>query len=138
MLGLGKSRESRLKLYISRADAATRRIVNESELEPLLLSKGFRILRLSDISFARQIGFFQAASHILSIHGGGLANLVFATNAYVLEIHSKGHRLRPEYFQIASINKCNYSYYCVESLNKMNDVYLPKCILEEWFSFAGC
>lgn len=132
------SPNDRLRLYISREDAASRRVVNESELEPLLIKRGFQILRLSEISFARQIWLFQAASHVLSVHGGGLANLVFADNAYVLEIHSLGHKVRPEYFQIASINKCSYCFYCADSLNGANDIYLPKRVLKKWLAFAGC
>jgi capsular polysaccharide biosynthesis protein len=132
------SPDDRLRLYISRADAASRRIVNESALESLLIKSGFQILRLSELSFARQIRLFQAASHVLSVHGGGLANLVFAAHAYVLEIHASGHQVRPEYFQIASINKCSYSFFIAASLNEANDIYLPKHVLKKWLAFAGC
>lgn len=70
------SPDDHLRLYISRADAASRRVVNESALESLLIKSGFQILRLPGLPFTRQIRLFQAASHVLSVHGGGLANLV--------------------------------------------------------------
>jgi capsular polysaccharide biosynthesis protein len=75
------------RLFISRADAAKRRLLNEPELHPMLREKGFEIVQLRDLSFRQQAELFNAAEVIIGPHGAGLANLVFArAGVKVLEL----------------------------------------------------
>lgn len=66
------------KIYISREDAAVRRITNEAEVQARFRAYGFEVHTLSGLTYEAQKSLFQDASHIASIHGAGLANLAFA------------------------------------------------------------
>jgi capsular polysaccharide biosynthesis protein len=65
------------RLYISRADAAHRRVLNEDAVFALLSDYGFTQLQLSELSFAEQIVAFADAEIIVGPNGSGLGNLVF-------------------------------------------------------------
>ena len=66
------------RLFVSREDAAVRRLVNEEQVRALLLRRGFEVHTLEGLSFKAQRELFQGASHIVGTHGAGLANLAFA------------------------------------------------------------
>ncbi len=70
------------KFYIDRRDAKSnhshlRKIINEKEVKEFLVTKGYSIIALSDLSFKDQINLFQNASQIVGLHGAGFANLTF-------------------------------------------------------------
>lgn len=67
----------RQRLYLSRADAPTRRLRNEAAVSGWLSGLGFRILQASDLDFRSQIAAFADAEMIIAAHGAALANLVF-------------------------------------------------------------
>ncbi len=66
------------RLYISRADAATRRLVNEAELVAALEPLGFEVLTLTGMPLAEQIRRLAQAELIVGPHGSGLTNILFA------------------------------------------------------------
>lgn len=66
------------RLYISRADAGTRRLVNEAEVVAALEPLGFEVLTLTGMPLADQIRRFAQAEAIVGPHGSGLTNLLFA------------------------------------------------------------
>ena len=65
-------------VYISRANSARRKLVNEPELIQALSERGFVEHRLEDLSLSQQIVLFRNAEHVVAPHGAGLANLLFA------------------------------------------------------------
>ncbi len=67
------------RLYVSRADALFRRIVNEHEILPILEEYGFTLVKLEILSFQEQVKLFQEAEAVVLPHGSGLANLVFCS-----------------------------------------------------------
>lgn len=74
-------------IYVSRQKSGTRKFVNGNEVENLLEKYGFTTFFLEDMTFEQQIKLFADAKVVVSMHGGGLANLIFATQgAKVLEI----------------------------------------------------
>jgi hypothetical protein len=78
---------NRLRIYISRASARNRRVVNEPRLLGLLERYDFMVVRLETLSFAEQVRLFQSAGCVVAPHGAGLANLVFCQRgASVVEI----------------------------------------------------
>lgn len=82
------SEKPRRKLYISRADAKLRQIVNEGELWAMLEPMGFEKVLLSGHHVREQARLFAQADVIVAPHGSGLANLVFARDgARIIEIH---------------------------------------------------
>lgn len=75
------------RLYISRDDAVTRRVTNEREIMAGLDAFGFERLVLSDMPVEDIVSAFANAEMILSPHGSGLTNILFAPpGAQVIEI----------------------------------------------------
>lgn len=66
------------KIFISRKDAAFRKLINEDELFEKLKNEGFQRYCLSDLSLLEQIALFNHADIIIALHGAGLANLIFS------------------------------------------------------------
>lgn len=79
------------RLYLSRRDAAHRRIVNEAALLPIIRDYGFEEVLMSNLSVAEQAALLSGASAILGPNGSALANLVFAhPSARVIELFAPG------------------------------------------------
>lgn len=84
----GKSR----RLYISRADAHSRRIVNERELFESLEKVGFDSVECSSMTVAEQARLFSEAKYVIGPHGASLTNLMFcAPGTKVIEIMPVGY-----------------------------------------------
>lgn len=75
------------RLYISRAKARTRRVLNEQELLPLLDQYGFEVVRAEELSYQQQVQLFYDAEAVVAPHGAGLTNLLFSEQCKVLEFH---------------------------------------------------
>lgn len=100
------------KLFISRRHALKRRISNEDVLSAFLVKNGFEIVFAEKLPYKEQVAFFAEADWVISGHGAGLTNLLFADNVKVVEI------------QPVDIVK---SHYCLLSL----------ACKHEYFSFLG-
>jgi capsular polysaccharide biosynthesis protein len=75
------------RIYLSRADAGWRRVLNEPVLMAMLAQRGFESVSLAGMSVREQAALFDAAAWIVAPHGAGLANVVFARpGATLLEI----------------------------------------------------
>ena len=75
------------RLFVSRGSAASRRVVNEAEIEPLLAARGFELVDPAGMSIAEQVALFSRASVVAGPHGAGLTNLLFsAPGTRVVEI----------------------------------------------------
>lgn len=72
----GRGERGWRRLYISRADATRRRVVNEAEVLALLEPLGFECIVPGQMTYADQVTAFKQASHIVSPHGAALAHLV--------------------------------------------------------------
>ena len=78
------------KIFISRKKATCRRVIDESECEPILKELGFEIMMLEDIAWHEQVRLFSAAEAIMGPHGAGLMNMIFALDrAAIWEIVPK-------------------------------------------------
>jgi capsular polysaccharide biosynthesis protein len=78
---------ARRKIFVSRADAVGRNLINGSEVERALRDHGFEIVTLSGQSAQDQIELFNSASHVIGVHGGGLTNVLFSPpGTSVLEV----------------------------------------------------
>lgn len=79
------------RLYISRRKAAVRRIVNESEISPLLKEHGFQTVLCEDLSLAEQVGLFAKTTATIGGHGAGLTNVIYCMpDSFVGEICVEG------------------------------------------------
>ena len=66
------------KIYISRADASRRRIVNEHDLTAMLSRKGFKEVVLGTLPLRQQLAIINKAETIVMPHGAAGANLFAA------------------------------------------------------------
>ena len=75
---INPGRPATRRLYISRADAVTRRVINEAEVVAYLTGQGFEIITLTGMPLQQQIALFAEAEVIIGPHGAGLTNILFA------------------------------------------------------------
>ncbi len=106
------------RLYITRAKAAKRRIVNEAEILPVLNSFGFQTIHAEDLSFEQQVRIFSRARYIVSNHGAGLTNILFMRDGgSVLELRHQTDRINNCYFTLSSALNLNYFYQTCQPKN---------------------
>lgn len=65
------------RIYISRANASHRKVINEEEVMNILEKHGFKRIFLEEESVSRKIELFHSAEMIVSPHGAGLTHLLF-------------------------------------------------------------
>ena len=99
------------RIYISRRQAAKRRIVNEDELHGILQRFGFTSVYAEELSFEQQVRVFSRARYIVSNHGAGLTNILFMKDGgSVLELRHQSDRISNCYFTLSSALDLNYFY----------------------------
>ena len=105
------------KIYLSRRN---RRILkNESEIEEILLERGFELIEDKYYTVDEQISLFNSASVIVAIHGAGLANLVWCNpGTKVIELFYSGYT-KPSFYYLAKI--LNLEYGCLFDKNEAED-----------------
>ena len=90
-IGDDSVRNSHYRLYISRRKAASRRIVNESEIKALLEEQGLETVLCEDLSLAQQVQLFAKTTTIIGAHGAGLTNLMYCLPGSLIgEVHMDG------------------------------------------------
>jgi tetratricopeptide (TPR) repeat protein len=97
------------RIYISRAEASRRRILNESEIFDYLTSLGFMKVCLESMSIEEQAICLAGAKVIIAPHGAGLTNLIFCqAGTKVIELFSDQYVINL-YWKISTL--CNLQYY---------------------------
>lgn len=82
------------RVYLSREDAASRRLSNEAELTRLLESYGFKRYVPGSMTFEEQVSVCGGARAVVAVHGAAMANMVFCPpGAKILEIYTPLHRV---------------------------------------------
>lgn len=106
--GIKPSREFE-RIYISRANAYHRKVVNEEEVMGFLGKYGFVRLHFEAKSVADQAKIFSSAKVVIAPHGAALANLVFsAPGTKVIELFAPSW-VRHTYWIISQ--HCGIDYY---------------------------
>lgn len=97
------------RIYITRADASYRKVLNEEDVIALVAQIGFSAVTLNSLTVAEQISIFKKAKIIIAPHGAGLTNIVFSSPGTILiEILSPVY-VNVCYWSIA--NHLNIKYY---------------------------
>lgn len=86
LAGARVSAQGGRKLYIRRRVGGWRSAVNDEELSNLLAGRGFEVVRPEGMSLADQVRMFAQADVIIGMHGAGLANILFAPRATLIEL----------------------------------------------------
>lgn len=102
------------KLYLSRA-RSRRGFPNEREVEALAASRGFEPTYLEELSFIEQVNLFREATHIVGLHGSGLANMVFSQNGTKVRELSPRNTAHPMFEVLAHTCQHNYERIVIES-----------------------
>lgn len=99
------------KIYISRAKATRRKIINEEEVIALFRRKGFAVICFEDYTFQEQVSIAAHAQYLVSIHGAGLTNMLFMPkNSSVLELQMKDDGTNCYYYTLADALGLRYYY----------------------------
>jgi len=116
-----------LRIWISRQDALIRRLEWEDDLMELL--PGIKSVALARLSPREQIELLNRAEVIVSPHGAGLANIVFARpGARVIEIHPEARPQQPIYARLAALGQLDYAWLRVNYNRPENLPHLAKLI----------
>lgn len=103
------------RIYISRAAAKVRRVINEAEVTAALTRHGFLCIRLEEMPLVDQIQLFQQAEIIVAPHGAGLANMVFSPpGATVVEIGTV-HRPLPYFQRLSAVCGHQFAWFVAQS-----------------------
>lgn len=107
----GKPIEGYRKIYISRSGAGKRKVKNEDALLPVLNDAGFEILQMENLSFKQQRELMRETRVLVSIHGAGLANMIFMPKgSNVVELHPAVDRYNSCFYHLATALNLNYFY----------------------------
>jgi hypothetical protein len=126
--GKSDTLDTKEKLYISRANARFRRVINETEVIDFLTQFGFKVVSLELIPVSEQARLFFSANTIVAPHGAGLANLAFCQpKTKVIEFFS------PNYLNLCHwviSNQIGLEYYYLmsdgENSNSTSTTYIPQ------------
>jgi hypothetical protein len=101
------------RIFVSRALARNgyRHIVNEGEVMALLARRGFERVCLERLDPAGQIALFGAATCVVAAHGAGLANLLFARAADVVELFPEPC-VWPHFYLLSRSGRHRYHHLC--------------------------
>jgi hypothetical protein len=73
-------------IYISRANALTRRVINEEDVVYALEKLGFSCYVLESLAYGDQVQLFSQASFVIGAHGAGFTNLLHSERATLFEL----------------------------------------------------
>lgn len=73
------------RIYVSRSQASQRHLENESEVQAVLRRSGYEVHHPETRSPLEQARLFCGAERIAGVHGAGLVNILYASDAHVLE-----------------------------------------------------
>jgi hypothetical protein len=97
------------RVYISRARMDKRRVVNEQEILESIMPFGFEPYQPETMSFSEQIALFEGASIVVGPLGAALSNLIYSSDAHVIELLPHDHVLLT-WFEVMHSLGHDYSY----------------------------
>ena len=132
---INKNRKEKIKIFIDRSDSTYShcKLINNEEIKKHLIDKGFKILKLSKLSFKEQINKFNNASIVIGPHGAGFANLIFCKKkTKIVEIRPTTNPNKV-YERISQINNLSYKLIKLPTIkHDLNgDMILNKKILDK-------
>jgi len=109
--GLGRRSGRGRRLYITRATARWRRVVNETELLEALSGLDVELVESNALGIEEQLRLFAEAELILAPHGAGLTNILFAPpGAGVIELLPATPRYLPQFGAMSALLGLRYGF----------------------------
>jgi len=107
-----RSRYAGRKVFVSRADAHKRQMVNEPALAEALEATGFETVQCGALSPSEQIALFRDAALVVAPHGAALTNLLFARpgsdGPIVVELHQENY-IHQAYLKLCQVKRLRYA-----------------------------
>ncbi len=108
---------------LDRADAALETAVME-RLDDL----GFELVNPSTMSVSEQVKLFSSAEIVVGMHGGALANIVWANpGTHVIELFNHPYRTQ-DFARLAAA--CKHRYSCIEASDELTDKAVASLIYD--------
>jgi hypothetical protein len=108
------------RLYISRQDAAARRLANEEEIVDFLRDQAFEVICPGEFSVAAQIEIFRDAAIVVAAHGAGCTNMVFAPpGAILLELFGDNY-INGCFWALANLCSQRYAFLTGPPVNRLD------------------
>ena len=95
------------RIFVDRT-SGPRKVLNRSELDPVLERHGVEPVEPSMLSAQQQMALFRSAELVVGVTGSGLANCVFSERAHVVEL-APGRELRPHFLYLAAAKGLSYA-----------------------------
>jgi hypothetical protein len=129
------SRAPTRRIFISRARAARRRLVNEDAIWPKLERVGFERVRTEELPFREQVRLMQETAVLFAPHGAGLTNMMFCPpGTHVVEIADLGFP-NPNFYAVAGAMGHPYWLVPGEALGEVHplekDLRAPEHLVDE-------
>lgn len=120
-----------IRLYVARAEAPKRRLLNENELAPILASHGFDSVCMEKLRFSEQVKLASRSQMIAGLHGAGLTHMLWARGgASILEIRGTTEMQNNCYFSLASDLGHRYYYVPARQLSAWRPSYLSDYVVD--------
>ena len=128
------------KIYVTRQDSSYRKIVNEVDIVPILISKGYKVINPQLYEVDEQIRIFSQADKIIAPHGSNLSNIIFCKpGTEIFEVGPKFDNKYEKIFEnryknLADINNLKYTRLItdtvpVENHSSVSSMYIDQKIL---------
>ena len=104
------------KVYISRAKSNHRQIIGENKLIDILSLNGFEIICFEDYSVKQQAELVAEAKVIITAHGAGLSNLIFASPGIKVFEILEGKFVNTNFWLWSNIMDLDYNCYVGKSI----------------------
>lgn len=115
--------QSGLRLYVNRRDTKSRRLLNETALESVLVQRGFLSISAADYDFQEKVDLFSSADIVVAPHGAGLASIAFCPpGTNVVEIYDD-FWFHPWFQDVASAMDLRHTAVC--ALHSARRTWLP-------------
>lgn len=98
------------RLYISRHDSDRRRAINEERVVNVLRNKGFKKLKLSEMSFIKQVQYLLNAEIAVGIQGAGFGNMIWSRDPTIIQIIPSHFWHGPTYYCLARILEFDHDF----------------------------
>jgi capsular polysaccharide biosynthesis protein len=115
------------RLFLSRRLASSRRVINEPLVEEYLEQFGFETCMPEALTFREQVELFSQAQVVVSIHGAGLTNILFAPAGLIVVDMIPPSKMENAYlFWTMSVElRHRYWYFAAEDVAGGRDAYVP-------------
>ncbi len=111
------------RIYVSRAGARFRRVLNEGEVIRALAAEGFEIVELESLSVRAQARLFAEADVVVAPHGAGCTNAVFCRpGTAFIELFSPRYVIAC-YWAVCSLRNLRYAYDVGKVSDPKNDAH---------------